>query len=122
MHLRSEMNYGNIRLCMTLKSADKFTGFGNFTSQPGPGPNPIKPGKTPKPGGFRTGCPGPGHTLSCTVLGAIQWAPQLAVWNQGNWGDLCVLILYRPIEKFHDRCVCISLFTQVSLFTVYNKF
>ena len=30
------------------------------------------------------------YTIRITVLGAIQWAPQLAVWNQGNWGDLCV--------------------------------
>ena len=37
-------------------------------------------------------------------------------------GRFVCVILYRPIEKFHDRCVCISLFTQVSLFTVYNKF
>ena len=25
------------------------------------------------------------------ILGhTVQWAPQLAVWNQGKWGDLCV--------------------------------
>ena len=37
-------------------------------------------------------------------------------------GRFVCVILYRPIGKFHDRCVCISLFTRVSLFTVYNKF
>ena len=67
--LRSEMNYGNIRLCMTLKSADKFTGFfppGFETSplNPDPAGTPIKSGKTPEPGGFRTGFPGPGYTLT----------------------------------------------------------
>ena len=37
-------------------------------------------------------------------------------------GRFVCLILYWPIGKFHNRCVCISLFTKVSLFTVYNKF
>ena len=30
------------------------------------------------------------RTMCCTVLGVIQWTPQLAVRNQGKWGDLCV--------------------------------